>query len=87
VLRNELRGANLPEARADEVLGALREIIRDYQAAIDTLTMVIEKEAQHGSSGSLERVTPPKDNSEADALRERLSSLRSQVQTDSSQAR
>ena len=51
VLRNELRDANLPEARADEVLGAMREIIRDYQAAIDTLTMVIEKEAQQGSSG------------------------------------
>ena len=87
MLRNELRGANLPEARADEVLGAMREIIRDYQAAIDTLTMVIEKEAQQGSSGSLERIPPPKDNSEADALRERLSGLRSQVQTAATQVK
>ena len=87
VLRNELREANLPEARADEVLGAMREIIRDYQAAIDTLTVVIDKEAQQGSPGSSERITPPKDNSEADALRERLSGLRSQVQTAATQVK
>jgi hypothetical protein len=58
----------------------MREIIRDYQAAIDTLTVVIDKEAQQGSPDSSERITPPKDNSEADALRERLSGLRAQVQ-------
>jgi potassium-dependent mechanosensitive channel len=87
VLRTELRQANLPEARADEVLGAIREIIRDYQAAIDTLTMVIDKEAQQGRPDSLERITPPKDNSEADALRERLSGLRSQVQTAATQVK
>jgi potassium efflux system protein len=87
VLRTQLREANLPEARADEVLGAMREIVRDYQAAIDTLTVVIDKEAQQGSPGSSERITPPKDNSEADALRERLSGLRSQVQTAATQVK
>jgi hypothetical protein len=87
VLRTQLREANLPEARADEVLDAMREIVRDYQAAIDTLTVVIDKEAQQGSPGSSERITPPKDNSEADALRERLSGLRSQVQTAATQVK
>lgn len=87
ILRNDLREANLPEARADEVLGAIREIIRDYQAAIDTLTVVIDKEAQQGSPDSSERITPPKDNSEADALRERLSGLRAQVQTAATQVK
>jgi hypothetical protein len=87
LLRTELRQANLPEARADEVLGAMREIIRDYQAAIDTLTVVIDKEAQQGSPGSVERIPPPKDNSEADALREKLSGLRSQVQTAATQVK
>ena len=86
-LRNDLREANLPEARAEEVLGAIREIIRDYQAAIDTLTVVIDKEAQQGSPDSSERITPPKDNSEADALRERLSGLRAQVQTAATQVK
>jgi potassium-dependent mechanosensitive channel len=87
VLRTQLREANLPEARADEVLDAMREIVRDYQAAIDTLTVVIDKEAQQGSPGSSERITPPKDNSEADALREKLSGLRSQVQTAATQVK
>ena len=87
MLRNNLREANLPEARAEEVLGGMREIIRDYQAAIDTLTVVIDKEAQQGSPDSLERITPPKDNSEADALRERLSGLRAQVQTAATQVK
>ena len=87
MLRTQLREANLPEARADEVLGAMREIVRDYQAAIDTLTVVIDKEAQQASQGSSERIPPPKDNSEADALRERLSGLRSQVQTAATQVK
>ena len=87
VLRTQLREANLPEARADEVLGAMREIVRDYQAAIDTSTVVIDKEAQQASQGSSERIPPPKDNSEADALRERLSGLRSQVQTAATQVK
>ena len=58
VLRTQLREANLPEARADEVLGAMREIVRDYQAAIDTLTVVIDKEAQQAKSGLI-RPHPP----------------------------
>jgi hypothetical protein len=41
----------------------MREIIRDYQAAIDTLRVVIDKEAQQGSPDSSERIAPPKDNS------------------------
>ena len=65
----------------------MREIVRDYQAAIDTLTVVIDKEAQQGSPGSSERIPPPKDNSEADALRERLSGLRAQVQTAATQVK
>jgi chromosome segregation ATPase len=65
----------------------MREIIRDYQAAIDTLTVVIDKEAHQGSPDSSERITPPKDNSEADALRERLSGLRAQVQTAATQVK
>jgi hypothetical protein len=86
-LRNQLRDANLPEARADEVLGAMREIIRDYQAAIDTLTTVIDKEAQQGSRDPSERTSPPKDNTEADLLREQLTGLRSQVQTAATQVK
>ena len=87
MLRNNLREANLPEARAEEVLGGMRKIIRDYQAAIDTLTVVIDKEAQQGSPDSLELISPPKDDSEADALRERLSGLRAQVQTAATQVK
>src|SRR4029453_5749992 len=51
------------------------------------LTVVIDKEAQQGSPGSSERITPPKDNSEADALREKLSGVASQVQTAGTQVK
>jgi hypothetical protein len=82
-----LRDANLPEARADEVLDAMRETVRDYQAAVDTLTVVIDREAQQGSRDSSESITPPRDGSEADLLREKLAGLRSQVQTAATQVK
>ena len=42
-LREELRKANLPETRLDEFLSASEEVIRNYQAAVDTLEAVINK--------------------------------------------
>ena len=38
----------------------MREIVRDYQAAIDTLTVVIDKEAQQAKSGLIRTHHPAK---------------------------
>ena len=60
-LREELRKANLPETRLDEFLSASEEIIRNYQAAVDTLAAVINKESQRISSASSESIPLPKE--------------------------
>ena len=84
-LRGELRTANLPETRAEEFLSAAREIVRNYQLAVDTLTAVLNKEAQQLSAASSESIPLPKDDAEADALRDKLSGQRTQAQTVSMQ--
>jgi potassium-dependent mechanosensitive channel len=82
-LRQELRKANLPATRVDEFLGASQEIIRNYQAAVDTLAAVVNKQAQ--SSAPADAIPVPKDDSEVDALRDRLAALRGQAQTAAAQ--
>jgi potassium efflux system protein len=77
-LREELRKANLPETRIDEFLGASREIIRNYQVAVDTLAAVIKKESTDPASSA---IPAPKDGAEVDTLRDKLSTLREQAQT------
>ena len=72
--------ANLPETRADEFLTALREIIRNYQVAADTLAAVINKESQ-GTVRAVRTDDLAKDDAEVDALREKLAALRTQAQT------
>jgi hypothetical protein len=82
-LRAELRQANLPEAWVDEFFVTSREIVRNYQLATDTLTAVVSKESQVGAS--TEAIPLPKDDAEADALRDKLGALRTQAQTVSTQ--
>jgi potassium-dependent mechanosensitive channel len=82
-LRAELRQANLPEPWVDEFFVASREIVRNYQLATDTLTAVVSKESQVGAS--TEAIPLPKDDAEADALRDKLGALRTQAQTVSTQ--
>ncbi|MGB7793266.1 MAG: mechanosensitive ion channel domain-containing protein [Terrimicrobiaceae bacterium] len=84
-LRGELRNANLPETRAEEFLGAAQEIVRNYQLAVNTLTAVLDKEAQQLSASTSESIPLPKNDAEADALRDKLAGLRTQAQTVSSQ--
>ena len=84
-LREELRKANLPETRIDEFLSASQEIIRNYQAAVDTLAAVINKESQRISSASSESIPLPKDDAEVDTLRDKLAALRAQAQTATAQ--
>jgi potassium-dependent mechanosensitive channel len=84
-LREELLKASLPETRLDEFLSASEEIIRNYQAAVDTLAAVINKESQRISSASSESIPMPKDDSEADTLRDKLAALRAQAQTATAQ--
>ena len=84
-LREELRKANLPETRLDEFLSASEEVIRNYQAAVDTLATVINKESQGISSASPESIPLPKDDAEVDTLREKLAALRAQAQTATAQ--
>jgi small-conductance mechanosensitive channel len=84
-LREELLKASLPETRLDEFLSASEEIIRNYQAAVDTLAAVIDKESQRISSASSESIPMPKDDSEADTLRDKLAALRAQAQTATAQ--
>jgi potassium efflux system protein len=84
-LREELRKANLPETRLDEFLSASEEVIRNYQAAMDTLAAVINKESQRISSASPESIPLPKDDAEVDTLREKLAALRAQAQTATAQ--
>jgi potassium-dependent mechanosensitive channel len=86
-LREDFRKANLPEARADELVAAMREIVQDYRAAIDTLTAVINKESQRRDPESSGRIPLPKDDSEAGMLRDRLAGLRAQVQTAATQVK
>ena len=66
-LRGELRNANLPETRAEEFLGAAQEIVRNYQLAVNTLTAVLDKEAQQLSASTSESIPLPKNDAEADA--------------------
>ena len=80
-LREELLKASLPETRLDEFLSASEEIVRNYQEAVDTLAAVINKESQRISSASSESIPMPKDDSEADTLRDKLAALRAQAQT------
>jgi potassium efflux system protein len=80
-LREELRKANLPETRIDEFLSASQEIIRNYQAAGDTLEGVINKESERISSAPSESIPLPKDDAEIDTLRDKLAALRAQAQT------
>src|SRR6267142_1636311 len=84
-LRQELLKASLPETRLDEFLSASEEIIRNYQAAVDTLAAVIDKESQRISSASSESIPMPKDDAEADTLRDKLTALRAQAQTATAQ--
>ncbi len=80
-----MRNANLPETRAEEFLGAAREIVRNYQLAVNMLSAVLDKEAQQVSASSSESIPLPKNDAEADALRDKLAGLRTQAQTVSSQ--
>ena len=80
-----MRNANLPETRAEEFLGAAQEIVRNYQLAVNTLTAVLDKEAQQLSASTSESIPLPKNDAEADALRDKLAGLRTQAQTVSSQ--
>ena len=84
-LREELLKVSLPETRLDEFLSASEEIIRNYQAAVDTLAAVINKESQRISSASSESIPMPKDDAEADTLRDKLAALRAQAQTATAQ--
>lgn len=86
-LREDFRKASLPEARADEFLSALQESIRNYEAAAGTLTALVKNESQGTGPEPSEPITLPKDDSEADALRDRLATLRTQVQTSASQVK
>jgi hypothetical protein len=83
-LRSELRMANLPETRADEFLAALRESIRNYQLAADTLSAVVKRESPEGGLAPAP-VALPKDEKEAEGYRDRLAALRGQVQTAATQ--
>ena len=83
-LRSELRMANLPETRADEFLAALRESIRNYQLAADTLSAAVKRESPEGGLAPAP-VALPKDEKEADGYRDRLAALRGQVQTAATQ--
>ena len=83
-LRSELRMANLPETRADEFLAALRESIRNYQLAADTLSAVVKRESPEGGLAPAP-VALPKDEKEADGYRDRLAALRGPVQTAATQ--
>ena len=85
--RQELRKASLPEGLADEFLSALRESIRNYEAAVGTLAAVIDGELQRTGPESSQSVPLPKDDSEADKLREKLATLRTQVQTAAGQVK
>ena len=85
VLREELRKANLPETRVDEFLSASQEIVRNYQAAVDTLSAIISKESERISSAPPESLPLPKDDAEVDTLREKLAALRTQAQTATAQ--
>ncbi|HEY5953307.1 MAG TPA: hypothetical protein VIT18_03025, partial [Terrimicrobiaceae bacterium] len=83
--REELRTAGLPEVDADELLSALRESVRNYEAGIGTLAAVINSEAR--GTESSQPIPVPKDDSEVDSLRQRLAALRTQVQTAATQAK
>ena len=85
VLREELRKANLPETRVDEFLSASQETVRNYQAAVDTLSAIISKESERISSAPPESLPLPKDDAEVDTLREKLAALRTQAQTATAQ--
>ena len=85
VLREELRKANLPETRVDEFLSSSQEIVRNYQAAVDTLSAIINKEPQRISSAPPESLPLPKDDAEVDTLREKLAALRTQARTATAQ--
>jgi potassium efflux system protein len=80
-LREEFRRANLSEARLDEFLSASREIIRHYEAAVDTLGAVIDKESRRLDPASPDSIQLPKDDAEVDVLRDKLAALREQAQT------
>ncbi len=82
-LQEELRNANLPETRADELQTALRETIRNYQVAADTLATVISRE----SSPKAGPVPRRADDAQVDSLREKLGKLREQAQTVATQVR
>ena len=79
----ELRNANLPETRADELQTALRETIRNYQVAADTLATVISRESSP-KAGPVPRLA---DDAQVDSLREKLGKLREQAQTVATQVR
>ncbi|HEY5707223.1 MAG TPA: mechanosensitive ion channel domain-containing protein [Terrimicrobiaceae bacterium] len=80
-LREKLQKANLPETRSDEFLSALRDIIRNYQAAVDTLAAVVNKESRSNKPAPSESIPLPKDDAEADASRDKLAGLRAEAQT------
>jgi len=66
----------------------LREIIRNYQVAVDTLATIISKESSEKTDPALSEPMPlPKDDAEVDSLRDKLGSLREQAQTAATQAR
>jgi hypothetical protein len=65
-LHEELRSANLPETRIDEFLSASQEVIRNYQAAVDTLSAVVKKES--ADPASPESIPSPKDDAEVDTV-------------------
>ena len=78
-LREELRKVNLPEARTEEFPGASQEIIRDYQAAVDTLAAIVNRESQGRDTAPPDAIRVPKDDAEVDALRDKLAAPRGQT--------
>lgn len=86
-LRADLRKNGLPEERAEEFLSALQERIRNYEAALGALTVVIKEESPGPEQGSSAEIPVPKDDAEADALRDKLAARRTELQTAATQVK
>lgn len=85
--RADLRRNSLPDERAEEFLNALQERIQNYEAAVGALTVVIKEESPDPKQRSPAEIPVPKDDAEADALRDKLTARRTELQTAATQVK
>jgi len=84
-LSEALQKNGLPADQAADFLAAANEAVRNYQAASDTLTSILNNER---AFQALQTEPPPKapaDDRESDAMREKINTLRQQIQTEDTQ--